>query len=175
MIVRCHHCHRPADLRECDVARARAGGFNLYCGRRCAGLGRRKWTPVQKRQRKAAYDRARRVELADHIKREKHAYYVSHRNPTKEKARRKRLRNWHRAYIADYNAKPANKARKAEYDRDRRADLYGAFADAHKILTILSQTICQLVPDKYERLKARGYFTRKTAQQRRRDAQNTRH
>lgn len=136
---------------------------HVYCGRRCFGLARR----VPKRERvaaKAKYDREYRAKNAARLKAEKAAYYQRTRDPEKERKIRKANMARHVAYCR----KPAYRAKKVEYDKRRRADQFGLFGEAWLVLLGLEREIRKQLPDKYERMKARGYFTR-TAQQRRRE------
>jgi hypothetical protein len=98
---------------------------------------------------------------------------------TPEKGRafraKQKAKGWdHAAYCRAYfAADPARKAAKEQYDRDRKDAEFGPFAEAHRALVELKKLTCALIPDKYERAKARGYYDR-NAQQRRRDAQDQR-
>lgn len=67
-----------------------------------------------------------------------------------------------------YCRRPEYKAKKKEYDRKRRAKQYGQFAGAYGLFLELQREVRRQLPDKYERLKAKGYYTR-SAQQRRRE------
>lgn len=167
-IIACARCGRQKVKRTGCVNRARAAGSKLYCGRRCSGMARRiERSIADKKSAKAAYDRGYRARDPQRRRADKAAYYQRTRDPVKERARRQARLQEHRAYITAYNADPANKAAKAEYDRDFRAAEYGEFAEAHKLLVQLEREIRSRAT-KYERAVARGYYQR-CAQQRKRN------
>lgn len=57
MKCRCAYCRKWTDKSAGHVNRARAAGLNLYCDRRCSGLGRRDGkTKEQKKEEKRLYD-----------------------------------------------------------------------------------------------------------------------
>lgn len=149
--------------------RRKLGMDRCYCSRRCSGLSRSgRGAPAELLKRKAEYDRERRTLLADRLKVEKAAYYRAHRNPERERRERRKKRHYHAAYIRRYYAKPENKAAKVAYDLERRAAEYGPFGEAWKVLIQLQREIIKRAPDKYERMKARGYYDRQRIQERRR-------
>lgn len=57
MKVVCAHCRKTTSKPAGHVNRAREAGLNIYCNRRCSGLGRRSGkTKAQKVAEKRAYD-----------------------------------------------------------------------------------------------------------------------
>jgi len=154
VLVECAHCGEFAELPSGHVNRSRAAGLRLYCGRACAGLGRRSGrTPEEKRAAKAAYDAAYRERNDRRAK--KAAYHKRTYDPAKAReqreAKRDRMRVIQRAWYDD----PANRESKRQYDEARRGMAYGDFADAHRLLIELEREIRRLTPDRYERAKAR--------------------
>lgn len=155
---RCARCRKPVRGRT-----LRPPCRRLYCSRRCFGLDRRK----SKRERialKRAYDKRRRQEKAAEIKAKKAAYFKRTYDPVKAAKQRRATMKRHVAYCR----RPEYREKKARYDRRLRAREYGPFAESHGVLLELEREIRKLMPDKYERAKARGYYTR-TAQVRRRE------
>jgi hypothetical protein len=155
----------------------------LFCSLKCAGLARRKpKLPLAERKaKKAAYDAIRRVQLADEIRAEKRERskltYTYEGAKAKREARKQRLgADHHTRYCRQYfAADPKRKARKVTYDRRRRDAAFGEFAACAKLLRELEALIRQRSPDKYERLKARGYYlNRPSSQERKRNAQCSR-
>jgi len=137
---------------------------------RCAGAAKAKHIPRdEKVAAKAAYDREYRAANRAMLKAKKAAYFQRTYDPAIAADERKSRAPAHAEYIKRYYADPRRKAEKVAYDADRRASAYGEFADAHKALVALKKEVIKLCPDKYERMKARGYYER-NAQQRRRDA-----
>lgn len=158
----CRSCGAPVRQSQGSINRALREGKPLYCGRVCAGLARRVSSSYKKRK-KAVYDAARRIEKASEISAHKRDYYQRTRNPEKERQRRQANMERH----VEYCRQPEYKTSKAEYDRERRAKEYGPYGDAYLLLLDLEREIRSRATS-YERLKARGYYTR-AAQQRRRE------
>lgn len=151
-----------------SINRALREGKPLYCDRTCSGMARRdRRTPEQKKEAKRIYDARRRAEKAAEIRVKKAAYYQRTRDPAK--ARERRLRNMDRHI--EYCRRPEYRAYKADYDRQLRANEYGEYAEAYLLLLELDREIRSRATS-YERLKARGYYTR-AAQQRRRELWQT--
>ncbi len=177
----CDACGGKFKRRAAEVRHRRRTGLTAhdYCTRECAHTGRRVGrTREDKRQRKAAYDRQRRNgEKREAILAEKRAHHAATYTPAKGRAfrERRKAQGWdHSAYCRDYfAADPARKAGKVAYDLERRAARYGEFGEAWKVLVALKRETCAMLPGKYERAIARGYYER-NAQQRRRHAQDKR-
>lgn len=163
--ITCDHCGKRSAKERRDVNRARKIGAGLYCNRACFGLAHRRKVPVTKAQlveRKRLYDAERRARLRERLKAEKAAYYQRTRDPERERIKRKENMPRH----VEYCRRPEYRTKKAEYDASVRASEYGEFADAYRTLLELEKEI-RARATKYERLKAKGYYTR-NAQQRRR-------
>lgn len=139
MKFNCAHCGKRADKPAGHVNRSRAQGLNLYCGRKCSGLGRRS-EPKSKAQRKLAkrlYDQEyRRINRAM-LKAKKRAYHVATYDPDKERVKRKARMPRH----VEYCRRPEYKRWKSQYDRQYRAREYGPFAEASLLVIDLNREI----------------------------------
>lgn len=162
----CPVCAEEFTRRVGDINRAVRLGLPIYCGRKCSGLARRSDTRTaeQKREDKARYDAEYRARNKDRIKAKAAAYYAKV-GPTirdKEKANRAKRMAAH----VEYCRRPEYRQQKAIYDAEIRASEYGPFAEAYRLLIELQKEIIQRCPDRYERLKARGYYERKNYERR---------
>lgn len=163
MIVTCAHCGKQSNKDSSSVGRAKREGLNLYCDRKCAGLGRRSSLTIdEKKARKAEYDRGYRARDPEGRKAAKHEYFKRTYDPDKERVKRKQNMPRH----VEYCRRPEYKAKKNEYDKQRWADEYGEFNETYRLLLELEKEL-RAQASGYERRKQRGYYTR-SAQQRRR-------
>lgn len=163
--ITCAHCGAKSRKAAGAVNRAAKIGAPLYCDRVCYGLAHRRDVPMTKAQlveRKRLYDAEYRARNRERLKAEKAGYYQRTRDPERERERRKANMPRH----IEYCRRPEYRAYKARYDAELRASEYGPFADAYRTLLELEKEI-RARATKYERLKAKGYYTR-NAQQRRR-------
>lgn len=128
MKYRCAHCAKSADKPSGHVNRARARGLNLYCGRRCSGLGRRQGkTKAQRIAEKAAYDADYRAKNLELLKAKKRAHYLQTYDPVEAAKARKARMPLH----VEYCRRPEYKRWKKGYDRKYRAKkMYGPFDEA---------------------------------------------
>jgi hypothetical protein len=165
--VLCGYCNFIVPQSQSSIRRALREGKPLYCNRVCSGMARRV-TLDQKRETKRVYDARRRTEKAAEISAKKQAYYRRTRDPVKEHERRRNNMGKH----VEYCRRPKYRASKAAYDREHRAREYGEYAEAYLLLLDLEREIRSRATS-YERLRARGYYTR-SAQQRRRELWRTR-
>lgn len=142
----------------------------MYCNKRCSGLGRRTDTrsETEKKADKAAYDRTYRAVNRSKLKRMRAAYFQRTYDPDAARAGRKKHMRRHVEYCRRYYADPKRHAAKVAYDLERRATEYGAWGEAYKVLLLLQRKVRELLPDRYERAKARGYFERTLAARRER-------
>lgn len=163
MTYTCDTCGRPFERKPGQANRTGSGRH--FCALACAGAFRRVGAAALK-ERKRLYDAEYRATNLARITAAKAAHYAATKDREKERAIRKKNRERHRAYIAAYNADPANKAAKRAYDAALRASAYGDFAECSRLLLDLERLIRQRCPDKYERQKARGYFERVNAKKR---------
>lgn len=138
MKYRCAYCGKTANKPSGHVNRAREHGLNLYCNRRCSGLGRRgpKKTKAQKRKEKRLYDINYR-KTSPTLKARRHAFFVRTYDPAKAAVERKKRAPQH----IEYCRQPWYKAWKKEYDRKYRAKEFGPFADAYTLTLELNREI----------------------------------
>lgn len=140
MKLNCAHCGKVANKRSADINRARAQGMNLYCDRRCAGLGRRAApkTIAQRKMEKRLYDQAYRRRHRAMLKAKKRAYHLATYDPETERVKRKRRIPLH----VEYCRRPEYKRWKSQYDRNYRAKkLFGPFAEAALLTVDLNREI----------------------------------
>jgi hypothetical protein len=164
--MKCPECKQYFEPTQSRINRAAKIGAPLYCSRACAGNARRDKTPPTEAERKAAkaaYDREYRNRDPEARKAKKKDYYQRTRDPQKERI--KRAENMHK-HIA-YCRMPEYKAKKAEYDRRKRFERYGDFAEVAMLLEDVEREIRSRATA-YEIRIANGYYTR-SAQQRRRE------
>ena len=178
--LRCETCWREfsQEMREYR-GRMAQGCRRSYCSQQCSGLARSRNRPVtERKQSKALYDRLYRLRDPEALKERKRLYHCMTYDPDEARRARRKLAAKHAEYIRRYYADPDNKAAKVAYDQERRAAEYGDFADAYRLLLELQREIIARSPDKYERLKARGYYNesrRERVNQRRREIYQERH
>lgn len=138
MKYRCAHCGKVADKTAGHVNRARAAGLNLYCNRRCSGLGRRDGkTKAEKIAEKKAYDAEYRTKNRAMLKAKKHEYFQRTYDPAKAAEYRKGRMPMH----VEYCRQPEYKKWKREYDRQLRAKEYGPFAEVYMMTLDLNREI----------------------------------
>lgn len=138
MRYRCAHCGTTADKAAGHVKRARERGLNLYCDRRCSGLGRRQGkTKAQQVAEKAAYDAAYRAKNGAMLKQKKAARHKATYDPAKAAVERKKRMPLH----VEYCRRPEYRAWKKEYDRRHRAEEFGDFAEAYMLTLDLNREI----------------------------------
>ncbi len=138
MKYRCAHCGKVADKSAGHVNRARERGLNLYCNRRCSGLGRRQGkTKAQKREEKRLYDiEYRAANLADILARKKEYHKRTYDPVQAAKVRKKRMPRH-----VEYCRQPWYKEWKREYDARYRANEFGAYAEAYRLTLELNREI----------------------------------
>lgn len=167
MKYRCAHCGKIADKAAGHVNRARARGLNLYCNRKCSGLGRRQGkTKAQRVEEKRLYDIEYRAKNREMLKAKHRAYHVRTYDPAKAAVVRKKRMPYH----VEYCRRPEYRAWKKGYDRNYRAKKdYGPFAEAALALGDLNTALKQRT-DKHE-TKYQNGATNKTQRRRREGAQ----
>jgi len=136
---RCAYCEI---IFACEIGaanRAERRGMLLYCGRKCSGLGRRKWkSDEQKRAEKSAYDARRRKVLGDQIRAQKREHFKRTYDPVKAAIERKKNMPRHVAYCR----RPEYRQKKRAYDHIYCAKRnYGPFAEAALTLSTLEDEI----------------------------------
>lgn len=138
MKYRCAHCGKVADKAAGHINRARDRGLNLYCNRKCFGLGRRLGkTKAELKEEKRLYDIKYRAKNLETIKAKKKAYFQ--RTYDREAAAEYRKQRMH--LHVDYCRRPEYRAWKREYDRRYRAKEFGDFAEAYMLTLDLNREI----------------------------------
>ena len=146
------------------VKRFARNGGKLFCGRSCFGISRRKpeKTVEQYKAEKKAYDAQYRQKNLDKRAAEKAAYFKRTYDPKRAaKVRKARM-----PYHVEYCRRPEYKQYKNEFDKQKRASEYAEFGETWRLLLDLENEI-RTRSTKYERLVARGYFTKQAIKQRR--------
>ena len=157
MEFQCAHCGATADRPVGHVNRARERGLNLYCSRKCSGLGRRNGkTVAQKKAEKREYDKRYRASNLATIKAKKAAYFKRTYDPAKARVERERTMARH----VEYCRRPEYKAWKSDYDRRRRDSDYGPFAEAARLAIDLNREIKQRSSN-HEISKANGTLNKR--------------
>lgn len=164
----CPQCSCEFTAPPSAVNRAARNGAPKYCGRVCAGLGRRKEKTLdQKRLEKFEYDKARRENLRDRLKAEKAIYYQRTKDPVKQAAIRKKRMPKH----IEYCRRPEYVAWKHEYDKVYLAKKeHGEFWES-AILALEIRRKCLELADDTEIRRQKGTLNKK--QQRKRDYDRT--
>lgn len=136
MRFRCAYCRKVGDKPANEFNRARRSGLNLYCNRRCSGLGRRMGkTKAQRVAEKAAYDAAYRASNAATLKAKKREYHKRTYDPAAAAVVRKANMPRH----VEYCRQPEYRRKKKAYDRKHRATkLFGPFAEAAMLVNDLN-------------------------------------
>lgn len=159
---RCDHCggHFLRILSQLYRGKTR----RKFCSHACFGADKheRMFKPrAQKKAEKAKYDREYRRKNHARIKQNKRDYFARTYDPAAAAIARKPHAKRHAEYCRRYYTDPKRKAAKKAYDLDRRATVFGPYAGAYKVLLLLRQRVLEQLPDKYERLKAMGYYDNK--------------
>lgn len=145
-----------------------------YCSRVCAGIAKRLPPEVVKANWKKWYKEvymAPGSETEARRKAAKSAYFQRTYDPKKAAEDRKHRAKSHVEYCKQYYSQPENKAKKFQYDSDRRARLkYGEFAEAYQLLLKIDRKVETLV-DRVELRRRNGTLNKV---QRRKRGYNTR-
>lgn len=145
-IVLCPQCLGLFETETGRFNRAAKIGSPLYCGRVCAGLARRLKNPPtdeQRRSAKAAYDAKRRngPKRSEILAKKLAHYYANH---DRLKAEHAVYRAAHMDRHVEYCRQPEYRAKKAVYDRRRRAEKnFGEFSEAALLLTDIDREIAE--------------------------------
>ncbi len=160
-------CAKPFMKENGAIKVARDKGANLYCCHLCARAVRKLYRAEEERRRlKAEYDRTYRA--ANLQKRKAYAAERHKRTYDPQKARLERSKNMTRHI--EYCRSSKNREYKKRYDNARVGEKeYADYAEAYKLLLQLERAIRKLFPSKYERLKARGYYSYERVQERKRN------
>lgn len=156
----CAYCGSVGTKASSHANRSARIGAALYCDRSCAAAARKTDTRslAEKRADKRAYDKAYRATNDAMLQRKRAEWYARYGPANRQKEAEKRRERM--PQHVEYCRQPQYRAKKHEYDVQRVSAKYDEFAEAHRILVELEREIRRRVPDKYERLKARGYYER---------------
>lgn len=144
----CCYCDKPFKVKENNIGQRKKSirlGLPIYCGRKCAGLGRRtNETKEEKQAIKSWYDMFLRVSMTeeermlDSIKNALYFQMDYNANPEKYKAQRQKKMPKH----VEYCRNPEYKKWKKSYDEKYRAQKdFGEFAEAAVILKKIDQIV----------------------------------
>lgn len=155
----CPYCNIEFEKANNYVNKAKSINAPLYCSKACSGLARRKEiTQEQFKANKAEYDKKRRADKAEEIKKQKKEYY---KTPS-GRATQKRNRNQQKENHLQYCRTPEYREWKRQYDELYNAKLaFGEFAEAALIL----ENICNIV-DNREAVKLKGTYGKSTKRKR---------
>lgn len=139
------------------INRAEKAGRPIYCGRKCAGLARRKLIlPDEKRESKRLYDAARREQLSEQIRAYKREHHKRTYDPAKAAIERKAKMPRH----VEYCRRPEYRAYKRSYDTKRRAVIqFGEFAEAALLLRSVESEIDSRAT-RQERMQINGTYNK---------------
>ena len=101
---------------------------------------------------KAAYDREYRKKNREMLRLKKAAYFQRTYDPVKAAVKRKKRMPRH----VEYCRQPKYVVKKREYDRVRRASIYGPYREAYEVLLLLRAEIKRQMPDRFERYAQAG-------------------
>lgn len=162
--IECAYCGCLVFKQAGVVNRARRICAPIYCGRACAGLGRRNGKTIEERRaEKKEYDARRRVVLADQIKAAKHEYFKRTYDPVKAAEHRQTRMPYH----VEYCRRPEYRTKKKVYDRVYRAKKdYGPLWEC-QVLTLQIREAALSIMSDYEIRLSKGTLTKR--QQRKRD------
>lgn len=149
----CAHCGEMFYSTLGHINRAKKLGAPLYCGRKCAGLGRRKnRTEEELKRLKREYDREYRAKNLDLLKRKKHEHFKRTYDPKKEAVKRRLRMPRH----VEYCRRPEYRKWKRDYDIKYRAKTeFGPFFEAALVLRDIEQEVDKRM-DWYDRATAKG-------------------
>lgn len=148
----CAACGHVGEKSASAIRRAKkVGQTKLYCNRKCAGVGRRTDTRTleEKRAAKSAYDRAYRERPGR--REQERTYNAAWYQANKDREREREIRQANMPRHVEYCRRPEYRVKKVSYDLQRRASVYGEFAEAYLILLELQREIRQRAPSYYER------------------------
>lgn len=155
MIVKCAYCGKDTEKYTGHVNRARKMGLNVYCDRKCSGLGRRdERTEEEKKRAKAEYDKKYLARNFEKRKRQAQEYNASPAGRAMQKRNREKFKESHLEYCRTEKYKQWKK----QYDKQHLAKKkYGEFWESAIILNEID-TIIQ--PEKYNIRLEKGTFNK---------------
>lgn len=140
----CHQCQEEFEVKFIGAYnRSIRLGRTIYCGRTCAGIGRRKFVSKEEKARlKAEYDKIYRSKNIETIKKKKADYFQKSYDPVKARVYRKKIVARHNEYCR----RPEYKKWKAQYDKKYLAKKhYGPFWEVSILCLKLEKEV-----DRYE-------------------------
>lgn len=167
-VIQCASCGKTCEKSASHYNRAMKMGANLYCGKVCAGRGRRvAKTAAQKKEEKRLYDMQYREKNQARIQQNKAAYFKRTYDPVVAAVARKERSADH----AEYCRRPEYVVWKREYDQKYRARKeYGDFWQSFLILRSIEKEVAERAT-KQEIAAANGTLNK--AQTRKRDYERT--
>ena len=165
----CARCGKLTEKERGAVNRAHNTGLNIYCDRRCAGLGRRK-PPKRKKQRvkeKRLYDIEYRRKNHAILKEKKRLQHLRTYDPVEAA----RVRKLNMKRHVEYCRQPEYKRKKKDYDRRRRASEFGQFAEAYLLFLDLNKSIKERITN--HEIRKENDTLNKIQERRRQDGANT--
>ncbi len=157
----CAYCGSETQKHSGHYNRSTRLGRPMYCDQNCSGAARR-LDPETKARNLRENNRKYKAAKPEKYKAIAAAGYQRRRDPEKERQFRKANMPRH----VEYCRKPEYRAKKQEYDIERSKREYGEYGECYRLLIELGREIRKQCPDRYERLKARGYFTRERVRER---------
>ena len=112
-------------------------------------------TTQSKKEEKRLYDKEYRRKNKGRIKREKQAYYQTDAGRVVSKRNRDKFKGSHLAYCQTEKYKALKKQRDEIFRAKKK---YGEYWECMIIVKKIEKIICELVPDKTDRLKMRGLY-----------------
>lgn len=165
MEICCAYCGNKSDKPIGAVKRAKKAGLNIYCGKICSGLGRRKNISVkEKKWLKKQYDIKYRELNAERIKKSKSEYFKKDykNNPEKYRIIRKKKQQKHNEYCRQ----PEYKKWKSDYDKKYRAKKnFGDFWECFLIIKEIEKEYNQQEVRQINNLHNKAQKRKKTWQQ----------
>lgn len=156
MKVICAHCGTEFEKKTGDVNRANKMGLRLFCGRICAGFGRRKNRTIEENKRiKAEYDKEYRVKNRERINERTQDYNSSPAGRAMQKRNREKFKQSHLEYC---RTEEYRNQYKKPYDQKYHAKKkYGEFFEA---ALILDQIETLILPERKEAKIQKGTYNK---------------
>lgn len=143
----CAYCNCTAHKLTGEINRAKKHGLNIYCGRKCSGLGRRREiSEQQKKEEKRIYDMAYRQKNVEMLREKKAVRYKASITPEKRQ-REREYRTKVMPRHVEYCRNPEYRVKKKGYDREHRAKKYhGEFWEALLVLQDIEKEVATRMP-----------------------------
>lgn len=114
---------------------------------------------TQSKEKKRLYDIEYRRKNKEMLRLNKQEYYKTDAGRATSKRNRDKLTEYHLEYCQTDKYREWKK----EYDKDYRAkNKYGEYWECFLIIMEIEKIVKERIPDRYERMKARGYFRAQT-------------